>query len=500
MEEEINKLIELKRLVKKLQDDSSKKSSEISILSKYNSDLKALFEESQKECSDLNKKLAMKNSEMKKLEKKYKEEKDNISKNFEKQKEIYESKILKLSSINPMNNEISLEKEIQIRYDEKLKQKNIEIELLNNKLKKLENDNNELKFEIENAKRGQIQIDNLNKEKNLINDFVIQEEINKREDNSEYINKLKKLETIIKDKDEKIDKLYEELEQIKLDKRNYELNLSKKYFLDLNKIKELEMNNNKLNQKLVEKNYELKEIENQLLNIKETLDESKKEKDLMIGERTQLLLKINNLEQELISNEEIQKDLDNLRELVQKYENDQIINQKIKKQTDEKNKNRINELQKKLEESKEKLSGFAESNNLKNNVNYINYVENNNFNENMYKIEYEKIHQKYNLLLIEQKNKVSDLKQKEEENEILNQNLKESIKKEKQRKEKYYQLKEKYKTLMEKKEQYKNMTKIAKKNMEKIINILTPEQKKNIENSENNYLMDLDSFSFTEFI
>ena len=500
MEEEINKLIELKRLVKKLQDDSSKKSSEISILSKYNSDLKALFEESQKECSDLNKKLAMKNSEMKKLEKKYKEEKDNISKNFEKQKEIYESKILKLSSINPMNNEISLEKEIQIRYDEKLKQKNIEIELLNNKLKKLENDNNELKFEIENAKRGQIQIDNLNKEKNLINDFVIQEEINKREDNSEYINKLKKLETIIKDKDEKIDKLYEELEQIKLDKRNYELNLSKKYFLDLNKIKELEMNNNKLNQKLVEKNYELKEIENQLLNIKETLDESKKEKDLMIGERTQLLLKINNLEQELISNEEIQKDLDNLRELVQKYENDQIINQKIKKQTDEKNKNRINELQKKLEESKEKLSNFAESNNLKNNVNYINYVENNKFNENMYKIEYEKIHQKYNLLLIEQKNKVSDLKQKEEENEILNQNLKESIKKEKQRKEKYYQLKEKYKILLEKKERYKDISKIAKRKIENIVNLLTPEQKKNIEKEGNKYLIDLDSFSFTEIM
>ena len=44
------------------------------------------------------------------------------------------------------------------------------------------------------------------------------------------------------------------------------------------------------------------------------------------------------------------------------------------------------------------------------------------------------------------------------------------------------------------------MTKIIKKNMEKIINILTPEQKKNIENSENNYLMDMDSFSFTEFI
>ena len=200
----------------------------------------------------------------------------------------------------------------------------------------------------------------------------------------------------------------------------------------------------------------------------------------------------------------IQKDLDNLRELVQKYENDQIINQKIKKQTDEKNKNRINELQKKLEESKEKLNNFAESNNLKSNINYINYTENNNFennnNINIYKIEYEKIHQKYNLLLIEQKMKVTDLKQKEEENETLNENLREVIKKEKQRKEKYYQLKEKYKILLEKKERYKDISKIAKRKIENVVNLLTPEQKKNIEKEGNKYLIDLDSFSFTEIM
>ena len=504
MEEEINEFIELKRLVKKLEEELSIKNSENIILAKENNDIKILSEELQNECNELNKKLSNKNSEIKKLEKKYKEEKDNIINNFEKQKEIYESKLLKLSSINPMNNEISLEREIQIRYDEKLKQKNIEIEILKNQIKKLENDKNELRIEIENEKRRQIQINKLNEEKDMLNDIINQEDDEKKDNDIEYYTSLKKLQSIIKDKDENIDKLYQELNQIKIDRKKYELDLSKKYFLDLNKFKDIEANNNKLKQELISKNDELKEIENKLLELQEFFEESKKEKDMMAEEKETLLLKINNLENELMNNIEIQKDLDILRELIQKYESEQILNQKIKKQTDEKNKNKINELQKKLEESKEKLSNFAESNNLKSNINYINYIENNNFennnNINIYKIEYEKIHQKYNLLLIEQKMKVTDLKQKEEENEMLNENLREVIKKEKQRKEKYYQLKEKYKILLEKKERYKDISKIAKRKIENIVNLLTPEQKKNIEKEGNKYLIDLDSFSFTEIM
>ena len=403
-----------------------------------------------------------------------------------------------------MNNEISLEREIQIRYDEKLKQKNIEIEILKNQIKKLENDKNELRIEIENEKRRQIQINKLNEEKDILNYIVNQEDDEKKDNDIEYYTSLKKLQSIIKDKDENIDKLYQELNQIKIDRKKYELDLSKKYFLDLNKFRYLEANNNKLKQELISKNDELKEVENKLLELQEFFEESKKEKDMMAEEKEILLLKINNLENELMNNIEIQKDLDILRELIQKYESEQILNQKIKKQTDEKNKNKINELQKKLEESKEKLNNFAESNNLKSNINYINYIENNNFennnNINIYKIEYEKIHQKYNLLLIEQKMKVTDLKQKEEENETLNENLREVIKKEKQRKEKYYQLKEKYKILLEKKERYKDISKIAKRKIENIVNLLTPEQKKNIEKEGNKYLIDLDSFSFTEIM
>ena len=71
--------------------------------------------------------------------------------------------------------------------------------------------------------------------------------------------------------------------------------------------------------------------------------------------------------------------------------------------------------------------------------------------------------------------------------------MKESIKKENKRKEKY-------KILLDKKEHYKELCKISQKNIENLINLLNPEQKKSIENSENKYLIDVDSFSFTEYI
>ena len=143
-----------------------------------------------------------------------------------------------------------------------------------------------------------------------------------------------------------------------------------------------------------------------------------------------------------------------------------------------------------------------ESNNLKSNINYLNIMENSNVqqNDSIFKQEYEKIHQKYNLLLIEEKMRTSDLQQKEEENEMLNKNLRDAIKKGKQREEKYYKLKEKYKVLLNKKERYKELCKIVNKNMENVISLLNPEQKKSIENSGNEYLLDTDNFSLTEII
>ena len=502
IEEQIKDLIEYKRLVIKLEDELNKKSSEINILLKHNSELKSLSQVLQNECDELNNKLISKNSEIKKVEKKYKEELDNITHNFDKQKEIYENKLLKLSSINPMNKEISIKREVEIVYEEKLKEKNTEIDLLNKKIKNLTDENLELRFEINNIKKTQDQLNNVKQEKDLFEELVNQEDDKKVEFGiSNNQEKIKQLQMVIKEKEENIEKLYQEINKLKNEKNSYELNVSKKYFLDLRQLKELENQNNLLKREITISENNKKDIENRLIKLQESVEKMNREKEEIIKENNGLLLKINDLEKEFINNEEIQNDLDNLKELFQKYETEQynnnLINEKIKKQKEEKSKKQIIELQKQLDESKEKQGIFIESNNLKSDNNFIDKIEPDN---NIFKREYEKIYQKYNLLLVEEKRRLNDIKQIEEENENLNKYLKEAIKKGKIRKEKYSQLKEKYKELLYKKEHYKEICKIIMQNMEKILNILTPEQKNNIENSGNDYLIDLNSFSFTEII
>ena len=502
IEEQIKDLIEYKLLVIKLEDELNKKSSEINILLKHNSELKSLSQVLQNECDELNNKLISKNSEIKKVEKKYKEELDNITHNFDKQKEIYENKLLKLSSINPMNKEISIKREVEIVYEEKLKEKNTEIDLLNKKIKNLTDENLELRFEINNIKKTQDQLNNVKQEKDLFEELVNQEDDKKVEFGiSNNQEKIKQLQMVIKEKEENIEKLYQEINKLKNEKNSYELNVSKKYFLDLRQLKELENQNNLLKREITISENNKKDIENRLIKLQESVEKMNREKEEIIKENNGLLLKINDLEKEFINNEEIQNDLDNLKELFQKYETEQynnnLINEKIKKQKEEKSKKQIIELQKQLNESKEKQGIFIESNNLKSDNNFIDKIEPDN---NIFKREYEKIYQKYNLLLVEEKRRLNDIKQIEEENENLNKYLKEAIKKGKIRKEKYSQLKEKYKELLDKKEHYKEICKIIMQNMEKILNILTPEQKNNIENSGNDYLIDLNSFSFTEII
>ena len=504
--EQLNDLIEYKRLVIKLEDELKKKSLENAIVSKQNTELKSLCQDLQIECDELNKKLISKNSEMKKLDKKYKDELENVSQNFEKQKEIYEEKILKLSAINPVNKEISIKREVEVRFEEKLKEKNEEIEILNNKIKNLNDENYDLRYEIERIKSLQNKFNILKEEKDLMEDLVRQEdnqkEVNPIDNNND---KLKEMQFIIREKEENIEKLYQEINKLKNEKNLYEINLSKKYFLDLSQLTEMENENNFLKKELSKKDEAIKNIENRLLDVQKIAEKINKENEEMAQENNNLITKINELEKEKQNNSnEIQKDLDCLRELVQNYETEQhnnsIINEKIKKQNEEKNKNKINELEKKLEEEKERFSNYVESNNFKSNNNYINIIEykNNEQTGNTFKNEYEKIRVKYNLLLVEQKRMKIEIQQKEEENESLNKYLKEAANKEKQRKEKYSQIKEKYKILLDKKEHYKELCKISKKNMENLINLMNPELKKSIESSENKYLIDTDSFSFTE--
>ena len=182
----------------------------------------------------------------------------------------------------------------------------------------------------------------------------------------------------------------------------------------------------------------------------------------------------------------------------------------MRKQNEQKSNNKINQLQKELEEEKSKnIISYIESNRIENNNENITNnqkeekAEKENKiiqydNEHIFKIEYESIKEKYNILLAEQKANENKIKKKEEENEYLNNYIQEMIKKKKEKKMNYKELKYKYRNLLNKKERYKELCKIAKKNVENIIELLTPQQKQQIEQTENKYLIDTDSFSFTE--
>ena len=335
---------------------------------------------------------------------------------------------------------------------------------------------------------------------------------------------IKDLQDIIKNKDEKISDLYNELNNIKNEKNDYELNLSKQYYFNINILKDEKNKNNLLQNELNKKDNELKKICAKLENLQKIVDENYEtindltEKNNILFQQIE---KMKNVEAENndYDREEIEKELDHLRNLVKKFEDDtnlkDLTNEKIIKKIEQKNNDKINQLQKELEDEKSRQINYIESTQLKDNninININNDNDNDNNitqkeekkiikyepNSNIFKIEYENIKEKYNLLLNEQKNKERNIKNKEEEVNYLNKYLKDMIKEQKEKKMYYKELKYKYKNLLNKKEKYKELCKIAKKNLEIIIGLLNPEQKKQIEKSERKYLIDTDSFSFTE--
>ena len=525
-EEEINDLIQYKRLVYKLEDELKKKSSENSLILKLNEDLKVLYQNVQNECEELNKKLLFQYSEIKKLNKTHQEEIKKINSNHNKQIQIYEEKMQKLSEFNPLNQKIKIEKEVEMRYEEKIKTKVAEIEILNNKINRLSKDNNELQLEIDNLKiknKKQLKIEK-EKEKeennnilNIINNQNQNEEKNDEENNNKI---LKELQDIIRNKDDKISELFNELNKIKNEKKDYEINISKKYFFNINELKDEQNKRAFLETKLNEKEKEIKNIYVKLTNLQKIVNEREDEIIILKEEKNKLIQDYENLKNDDTEFEETQKQIEELRNLVQKYESNMQIykleNEHLKKQNEQKN-NKINQIQKEIEEEKSKHinnTNINESNQIKTNnenikENDINQIKKENddknkiikydIDSNIFKIEYENMKDKYDLLLADKKIIEQKYKKKEEENEFLNKCVNEMIKKKKERKINLKELKYKYKNLLTKKEHYKELCKIANTNVENIIKLLTPQQLEQIKQSDKKYLIDTDSFSFSEF-
>ena len=104
--------------------------------------------------------------------------------------------------------------------------------------------------------------------------------------------------------------------------------------------------------------------------------------------------------------------------------------------------------------------------------------------------------QKYIALLNDQKSKNILIINKDREIKNLNNYIKKMNSDNKGTKNNFIDLFNKYKEISKKKIYYKSQCKIANKNIAKIINILSPKQKQDLEANEGNLLLKLEQYSF----
>ena len=119
LSQNLDEVLEMKKLISKLEDELEKSEYEKSSLMKIYQDLKVVYEKTRKECGDLNTKLINSYNEKNNLEKKYENEISLLKSNYDKQKEIYEQQILKLASYDPesLKNKIQNEDKKRIIQD-----------------------------------------------------------------------------------------------------------------------------------------------------------------------------------------------------------------------------------------------------------------------------------------------------------------------------------------------------------------------------------------------
>jgi len=291
---------ELRKALNKVENELQKKDYELNLTRNLYQELKELNEKSRKECNDLNIKLNTVRSDMRNIEKKYQNEINTMKLNFEKEKEIYNNKILKLSEYNPINLQKNIEYKVENKYKQELSLKDKENEELSNNLSQLEQKYELLIAEYEEYKINvqneldmqkhfhQTEVNNLlekirlnenmnssqnNSGDNTDNFINIKNELdNTRRQVTELNNEIDKLRhdkelLIIERNDNKIN-LIKERDKQNFDKKNLELSLNKANNDLENMSKQISM----LNNTLKERDYQISELLKQKQNLNEKLD------------------------------------------------------------------------------------------------------------------------------------------------------------------------------------------------------------------------------------
>ena len=182
LSQNLDEVLEMKKLISKLEDELEKSEYEKSSLMKIYQDLKVVYDKTRKECGDLNTKLINSYNEKNNLEKKYENEISLLKSNYDKQKEIYEQQILKLASYDPESLKNKIQNEADVKFKQMLNQKEMEIDDLTNSLTDLKRKNELILAEYEQFKNDAIKELNTQREihqtevKDLMRKIEIQNE------------------------------------------------------------------------------------------------------------------------------------------------------------------------------------------------------------------------------------------------------------------------------------------------------------------------------------
>lgn len=288
---QIEDLIEYKKLNVKLEEALKQKDLENEKLSKIISDLKKLCEDMKKELNDQNSKIIEQYTEIKTLTKKHEKEIISLNDEHEKQKQKYDEKILELSAYNPEIQESQRKLELESKYDNVIKNKDLQIQSLNKEIEKLNQNISSKETELNLLKKNFAEQLNTEREvhsfqmNDLLSKLYNQNDLEKVYDEKTIFEELK---LAVKSSEEKNEILYKQLEDLRKEKINNEIGNNQKIFeLEL-KIKEKEINNKILNDEKESIREEVADIKRKIIKYEVDMHILEEENQKLNGENDDL--------------------------------------------------------------------------------------------------------------------------------------------------------------------------------------------------------------------
>ena len=547
-QETLDQLLEYRKLVARMEDEVTKKENEKQSIIQVYQDMKVLYEKSRIECNDLSIRLKTIIEEKQNMENKYKAENSRLQGYFEKQKTNYEKQLKSINELNDKALRNKIAAEIEVKYTNIIKEKDIEIENLNEKLQNERKLKVQLEAEHEDLKESsQREIDRLQKKNendmkemmNKLSSFTLEQKPKKSIDGDEITPLLvSELKIQLTNAKNQINTLNALIQNLKAQNNSFMINGTVKeenYRKELNAEK---YHSQILQNQIIQLTSKLEVMENECKNNKAQLEISQISYNNIEKENEMLTIANRDLTQEL---NQIKNEVDTLRRLIEKREREMSnLLEEQKKQNEQRfftdkekiqtyqeqieqfhfdfkrlteeykdNIDKEKESKKQIETEKNKLS--EEKSILMNQLNQtqveLEYIrgdyENKIRETDYYKNEYEKLDAKLrdvNNSLVETEKRCDILRDtvtsKEKEiktlNDILSKTNKPSYKN------------EQYVQLLKKKNYYKKKCKECNENIKLILEKLSPKERGEIEkeikmnnDTSNNQIENSDNSSFS---